>query len=79
MTLLKLRSSATFWPMKRSVLRNTVTAPTNSAPMPTIMRTLALGDTLYDGYATSVITAPIARRTTPVIRNSHFRARFWFF
>ena len=48
MTLLKLRSSATFWLMKRSVLRNTVTAPTNSAPMPTINRTLAMGDTLYE-------------------------------
>src|SRR5665647_1523449 len=56
--------------MKRSVLRNMVTAPTNSAPMPTIIRTLAMGDRLYEGYATSVIITPMTSRTAPVRRKT---------
>jgi len=48
MTLLKVEVFSDLLADETSVLRNTVTAPTNSAPTPTINRTLAMGDTLYE-------------------------------
>ena len=47
--------------------------------MPTIIKTFAFDERLYEGYAIMVIIAPMARRMAPVRRNSFFRARFWFF